>query len=320
MTIPFYEEVEKKNISVELATLTEENKKIGATSTILKITPAFITPNGKLYYTTSEHFSANFYEEIETSFNIIGKKKNLSLKQINEKETLQKLRNDLVDKKEEIINGKLTAGDVRNFINMNCLLPFHYHPSLENLYSNDCKDIILMLLDSKIVVYDYFLYLLNHCNNSLEVLKNYPSSLVMNKKKIDIDLIKEYKEYDNFIVNSIVEAAKEINDNELSWHTQEEFMEDFAVQTIGFDKIESQWSKTITTTKMNKYEAYFNYIIMGYNIKQIPQVKFNENKKSFEILTTNDFGLITHEDEKYKKEAELILKKVPLKDRRNYFL
>ena len=54
---------------------------------------------------------------------------------------------------------------------------------------------------------------------------------------------------------------------------------------------------------MNPYEFYFNYLIMGYNVVQIPKVIFDNKKQSFIITDTNEYSLAAHYDKKYKEEA-----------------
>ena len=71
MVIPYYEELESTLIRYELANLSEENKKKGVSSTILSAKPAFILPNNNLYYTTMNHYDANFYRDVIHCFEVI---------------------------------------------------------------------------------------------------------------------------------------------------------------------------------------------------------------------------------------------------------
>ena len=120
---------ELKPLIVELANITEDNIKIGVLSTPLILTPAFIMSNNKIYYMTTYHCSANFFEELEKSLEILGEKSIISLsKQKESKEHLISLKNNLINDYQKFLNNDISAGDVRNYLNMNCLEIFHYNP------------------------------------------------------------------------------------------------------------------------------------------------------------------------------------------------
>ena len=316
---------ELKSITIELAKLTEENKKIGVTSTPLKLTPAFIMPNNTIYYMTTDHYSANFYEEIEMSLNAIDKNNSFSLEKIGIKENLLLLRNNLLKDYQRFLNKDILAGDVRYYLNMNCLEFFKYNPHLKNIYSSDTRNVLTMLLNSKIQIYDYFLKLAEDCNDIIQILKNHPlapseintENLIKNAKMmIEVNDRPE----DNIMLNRIIENLLDLSKNELLSLTKEDFIQDFAVLSIGIDKIETQVNKTITTTKQNPYEFYFNYLIMGYNIAQLSKIIFNNQKQVFKTINKNEYSIISHYDDKYKEEANLILKKVPYSERYKYFI
>jgi len=315
-----------KPVIVELANINEDNIKKGVTSTPLKLIPAFIMTDNTIYYMTTDHCSANFYEELEMSLNIIGKKQSLSLEKIGVKENLILLRNNLLSDYQKFLNNDISAGDVRYYLNMNCLEIFRYNPNLKNIYSLDCRNVLLMLLNSKIQIYDYFLKLYDECDDMVKLLINHPNinvsevnfeKIIENAKKIggaSNDL--EYKA----MLNTIISNLHDLSKNKLIHLTYKDFMQDFAVSTIGIDKIETQLNKTITTTKLNPSEFYFNYLIMGYNIVQIPKVVFDKQKQSFRIIDVNEYSIASNYNEKYKEEAKLIIKKVPYSERYKYFI
>ena len=183
-----------------------------------------------------------------------------------------------------------------------------------------------MLLESKIQIYDYFLKLLENSNDIKRILKNhlyfdnnistYKDAYEKSKKMLKTCNDLEYKTVLNIIMNTLYDLSQ----NELRALIADEFMKDFAVSTIGFDKIETQVNNTITTTKMNPYEFYFNYLIMGYNVVQIPKVIFDNQRQAFIIIDTNEYSLASHYDKKYKEEAELIKRKIPYSERYKYFI
>ena len=81
MTLPYYDLREQ---TIELAKLTQDNINIGVSSTLIKVKPAFIMPDNTIYYTTTDHYSANFFEEIEYALEVIRKNPKLSLEEISE--------------------------------------------------------------------------------------------------------------------------------------------------------------------------------------------------------------------------------------------
>ena len=157
-------------------------------------------------------------------------------------------------------------------------------------------------------------------------MKNHPSANVYGVKYEN--LIENAKEIlrisdnleDSTMLNHIINTLYDLSKNELENLIFEGFMQDFAVLTIGIDKIETQVNNTITTTKQNPYEFYFNYLIMGYNIVRLPKVLFDAQKQVFRIIDVNEYSLASHYDEKYKEEAKLIIKKVPYSERYKYFI
>lgn len=306
---------------VELAKLTEENKEKGVKSTLLTLRPTFIMPDNTLYYTTTDHYSANFYEEVESSFDIIKKQQGSCFPEKSIKDKLELLRTQLIDDYHRFLNNDISARDVSNYIGMNCLSVFNYNPNIKEIFSTECKDILIMLLKSKIQVYDYFLNLLSESKELTTALKLYPNI----PKGINLSEMNTYIEYrkstssadEKIILKKLIQILEQESNWELYRITQKSFMQDFAVQTIGIDKIETQIPKTITTTKLNPYESYFNYLLMDYNIVQLPKIVLEQQR--FKKITPKEFSIISHFDEKYKKEVELI-KKLPLKEREKYFL
>ena len=83
---------------------------------------------------------------------------------------------------------------------------------------------------------------------------------------------------------------------------------DLLVQLIGLDKIETQQRKTITTTKSNIYEEFYNLILLGYDIIQLP--KLICDKGEFRWVNPNDF-ITTSTDRECEHELKLIKKNVP---------
>lgn len=394
MVIPYYEELESRLIRYELANLSEENKKRGVSSTILSAKPAFILPNNNLYYTTTNHYGANFYRDVIHCFEVIETSKikekvevykynefrglsindnapktrfdiynneiliddmnyykldkktydlickflgrKLTYKEYTEKEIfngnpnfaiymtekrkdiqtvvinydakerIETLKDRLIKTRNDITNNGLLAADVRDYLNFNCIPFDKYHPYLENLYNDDCKRIVLSIIESKLQVYYYFLKLLGEGNYGVQLLDpllQYPNKLI--KKK-------EEKEVSNYGLPNID------FDGKLEGLKNRSFIQDFAVQTMDFDKVESQLKKTITTSKININEAFFNYLIMDFDVINLPKIIYHENENSFIQMKHNDF-ITTSKEKEFEEEVKLIKKYIPYNERRKYF-
>lgn len=96
-----------------------------------------------------------------------------------------------------------------------------------------------------------------------------------------------------------------------------ELSRDYLVQLFNYDYVEKIY-KTITTSKKNIYEIFFNYLLMEFNIRQISSVGFNPNINDFGYIEPNCYIEIGTERE-YKEEIELIKKYIPYYERYKYF-
>ncbi len=97
---------------------------------------------------------------------------------------------------------------------------------------------------------------------------------------------------------------------------------DFLVQMVGFDKIETQMVRTLTTSKQNVNEAFFNYLIMEWQICQIPKFIIDQETRKIIKVIPSDFS-ISHNsglEREFDKEIQLVKKFVPLSERSKYFL
>lgn len=84
------------------------------------------------------------------------------------------------------------------------------------------------------------------------------------------------------------------------------------VRCIGFSKIESQVSKTITTTSLKPVTDFYNYLINGYDVVIIPKI-INENSKIKEF-NLNEIPIYTLKqiekfEFEYPNKGKILIKK-----------
>lgn len=255
-------------------------------------------------YTEKEIFNGNNNFDIYMT----EKRKDIQTIVINydAKERIGTLKDRLIKAREEILSNGLRAADVRDYLNFNCIPFSKYHPYLENLYNDDCKKIVLSIMESKIQVYYYFLKLLGEGNYGVQLLEpllQYPNKLIKAKEKTEVS---DYG-LPNVDMDGKLEGLKNIR-----------FIQDFAVQTMDFDKVESQLRKTITTSKINIYESFFNYLIMDFDVIKIPKIIYREDENRFIQMKHNEF-ITTSKEKEFEEEVKLIKKHIPYNERKKYF-
>ena len=90
---------------------------------------------------------------------------------------------------------------------------------------------------------------------------------------------------------------------------------DLMVSLFSYDKINLlSNNKSISTSKTNVNDCFYNYIVMGYKINRCSKIKFDGYEFS------NDWSMTEYEsdsEENLGKELELI-KKLPIEERINY--
>lgn len=93
---------------------------------------------------------------------------------------------------------------------------------------------------------------------------------------------------------------------------------DYMLHALGFDRVETMWRKTITTTSFEPHIKYYNYYLMEWNIVLKTKMKYNKETRLFEPLFLDDSSLIDSDIEA-KEEIEKIKRKVLIKDRYRFF-
>lgn len=77
---------------------------------------------------------------------------------------------------------------------------------------------------------------------------------------------------------------------EENWYGRDVTLKYVLVQACNYDSIESQRYRTITTSKFNIYETFYDYILHDYQIFQIPK-KFMIKTYNNILIINNLFGL-----------------------------
>lgn len=119
------------------------------------------------------------------------------------------------------------------------------------------------------------------------------------------------KEYADF---SKVTGIPNIEEN---WIGRDVNLKSILVQACNYDSVESQLYRTITTSKFNIYETFYDYILHDYKIFQIPKKVYNEELEEY-IDWEQPEWLISDKELRLKAELESICKEVPLEERKQY--
>ncbi len=204
---------------------------------------------------------------------------------------------------------ELNANDLRHWLNYNAnIFDNHICPKeTKGVYNQETMKLINCLLETKRDIYNFF-------DSFSKQIKDWQN---MVKK-----LLIEFEVYREFIPKEINNDNHFCDDNVYEersyWDTM--FVKasfDMLVQFIGLDKIETQIFKTITTSKPNIYEEFFNPLVMGYDVVQLPKLIFDEEKQQLRWIHPQKF-INTGINRECEKEIKLIKKYIPFEDRYKY--
>ena len=201
----------------------------------------------------------------------------------------------------------LTGRDIRDWLNYNAnIFSLGENAFLSGIYNTKTMELINSIKRTKQQVNDVLYSLSLNSADTDETLKQLLAHLKKNSEPNPLDFVspdfENFNNMRNFYSNMYLAAA-----------------DDLLVQYIGFDKIESAWPRTITTSKQNIYEEYYNYIIFDYNIVQIPKLYFDKDEQKFRWIYPNEqvnLGL----NRELEKEAQLVKKYIPYEQRYKYIL
>ena len=224
-----------------------------------------------------------------------------------------------------------------------------YHEEIVNLSKNikDCYDYkektFVGFLSPKGEMYDA---LENHLISEFDYALWYGYFTILAFKKNQKDKIEQFKKYkdkhierfNSGIINKMsLEAMLSLNEYAVKYYENYVFLPeifydesiqtfsglnkiikdscDMMTQAFDFDKVE-RLPKTITTSKTNIYEAFYNYLIMGFTVMQIPKLAYDE-KNMFYLKYPLPF-IQSQEDKEKEEEVKLTLKHIPASERHKY--
>lgn len=113
-------------------------------SKVISINPVFIMPDGTIYYDTNDHSKTKIIADINYANNVI---KTNSLTKTDKENILNYKLNELLKDYERISKNNIINYDVEKYLN---------NYSQKKNYSSDMKKYLLMLIKSKIQIYEYF--------------------------------------------------------------------------------------------------------------------------------------------------------------------
>ncbi len=198
----------------------------------------------------------------------------------------------------------LNISDYSKLMNTTALI------EVSNDFSIDAMNFYNSVQETKYNINQRFLSLVIASNNKVEMLLNLFKLLNKNTSSLPLEKLEFKPGFDNTSYNF----------NTRLWGNMiMSIAVDVLIMIIGLDKIETTASKTITTNKRDIYETFYNYMIMGFDVKTLPKIIYNPQDNDFHYIENNlGFNYISSTEKEYKEEIELIRQKVPINDRYKY--
>lgn len=187
----------------------------------------------------------------------------------------------------------ITGIDVLNMVNYNANI-FNYLPFYtKGIYNDNALNLINEYSKIKKDIYDKIFSIGLKSADINEMINNLISKLCA---------YKNYGFLDEKLKNSKI--FKDISN-------------DLLVMMFGYSKIETTISRTITTSVDNIYEEFFNYLLMDFNIVQIPKLMYDEKNNDFIFSFPSSLDIGSNREA--KEEISKIKKYVPYEERYLFF-
>ena len=94
---------------------------------------------------------------------------------------------------------------------------------------------------------------------------------------------------------------------------------DFLINVLNFDKIENIVKHSITTSSLEPYIRFYNYLLMDWTLNLQSKVVYNPEKETFERQNITSWHIGSLEEQDAKEEIEDIKKHVKKIDRPLFF-
>ena len=288
---------------------------LGLEPTIIKLNPLYINRKKEIFYIESIpeifwHKECILNRDVIKFLDYMRKIKKSS----NGISAQTILENYYTLKCQEIIPYKdeheLSGIDIKVWLNHNANIFLNRKCSygITDAYNKDTLDLINTLLETKREIYESLYSLFKLSNDYEKTVKE----LLISMRHFHPSFFEESQCVEDSFMN-----LPEDNENKGYYKMLLKASEDILVQFIGLDKIESQLSQVITTSKPNIYEEFFNLIITGWSIIQLPRVLFDETSQTFRLINPNNY-INLGKNREYEEEAKWILKRVPYDQRTKY--
>ena len=95
------------------------------------------------------------------------------------------------------------------------------------------------------------------------------------------------------------------------------FIKETFIMYLGYHSIE-RVKKTITTSELNIYETFYNYLLNDFTIFKMPKMMYDEKEKKY-IRYPVDHYYLSSKEQILKQEIDSIKKMVKLNDRYKYY-
>lgn len=152
-----------------------------------------------------------------------------------------------------------------------------------------------------------------YVDSERDIIKKY------NLDKRDVDKIRDT--YKSYLKMQLLSYQKDIIVQYLGYDAIERFDQNgMRASTLAANKDSDKLflfnPRVITSSCLNVYERYYNYLLMDWTIQRLPRYCYNYETKTYEII---DLFYQSEHEEKLKQEIQAIRKLVPLCERYKYF-
>lgn len=115
---------------------------------------------------------------------------------------------------------------------------------------------------------------------------------------------------------STVTGIPNINIEE-NWFGRDALLKEILVRACNYDAVESTLYRTITTSKFNMYETFYDYILHDFKIYKVPKLVYDKEEEKYVKYFQPDY-MVSDKELRLKAELEAICSSVPLEEREQY--